>query len=259
MRRRPAAVLASVALACGACSVASPTPEPIPTGTATPAPASAVELLECDGEPSEMGGFADDFGPEGGGGTPDQAFFAWLTSNPFAIPRSGYERIGSMADGAVYAYAVDGRIKIVVVISSRFAELVGSAYAIEELRTCDPSEFGPEADFGPDRRVWANADGLILTDIAGPGHCGWERARMLHVGEGDSFRQYIRDPLGVMRELSLLESYASGVDLPADAVDSGYRSGDLELWFTPADTAAYVVTPGGVERWPRADPPIGCA
>ena len=31
-----------------------------------------------------------------------------------------------------------------------------------------------------------------------------------------------------------------------------------ELWFTESDRAAYVVTPEGVERWPRADPPTGC-
>ena len=31
----------------------------------------------------------------------------------------------------------------------------------------------------------------------------------------------------------------------------------LELWFTESD-AAYVVTPDGIERWPRAEEPIAC-
>jgi hypothetical protein len=59
---------------------------------------------------------------------------------------------------------------------------------------------------------------------------------------------------------SLLDTYAEGVELPEDAAFSGYRTDDgLELWFTSTDTAAYIVTPDGVERWPRADPAIGCA
>lgn len=206
-----------------------------------------------------MGGFASDFGPDGAGSTPDEAFFAWMTSNPFTVPRSGYERIGTVSDGAVYAYEVGGEVKVVVVVSSRFGELVDAPYTIEELRTCDPADFGRQVDFGPGRRVWANAEGLILTDIIAPAHCGWETARMLHVPDGDSFRQYIRDPLAVIGQASLLETYAADVDLPSDAVDSGYRSGELELWFTPADTAAYVVRPDVVERWPRADPAVGCA
>jgi hypothetical protein len=53
------------------------------------------------------------------------------------------------------------------------------------------------------------------------------------------------------QEQTLFDTYAAGIALPADANDSGYRSGELQLWFTPADTAAYVVSPDGVERWPR--------
>ena len=258
MDQRRAAILVSAALLLAGCAAAGFSPSPTPTMEETPPPRSALELLDCDGEPSGMGGFADDFGPDGFGSTPDEAFFAWMTSNPFTVPRSGYERIGAVSDGAVYAYDVGGEVKVVVVVSSRFGELVDAEYTIEELRTCDPAEFGAEADFGPGR-VWANAEGLILTDIVAPAHCGWETARMLHVPDGDSFRQYIRDPLGVMGQAGLLESYNGDVDLPTDALDSGYRSGGLELWFTPADIAAYIVGPDIVERWPRADPPAGCA
>jgi hypothetical protein len=51
----------------------------------------------------------------------------------------------------------------------------------------------------------------------------------------------------------------AGVELPADAAFSGYRTDEgLELWLAESDTAAHVVTRDGVERWPRADPPIGC-
>ena len=74
-------------------------------------------------------------------------------------------------------------------------------------------------------------------------------------------RQYFRDPQGVLNDFARrnLETYADGVELPSDATDSGYRSPEgFELWFTRSDRAAYIVTPDGIERWPRADPPHGC-
>jgi len=66
--------------------------------------------------------------------------------------------------------------------------------------------------------------------------------------------------VGVFGDVPMLGTYAEAVELPGDAFDSGYRSPEgFELWFTESDTAAYVVTPEGVERWPRAVNPIGCA
>jgi hypothetical protein len=115
---------------------------------------------------------------------------------------------------------------------------------------------------GPGARVWTHeTTGDILTDIEGPAHCEWQSARMLHVEEeGEPVRQYLRDPEGVFGHAAQLDAYAEGVELPSDAADSGYRSPEgYELWFTESDRAAYVVTPDGVERWPRADPPVGCA
>jgi hypothetical protein len=211
-----------------------------------------------------MGGRADSFGPDRGGATADEAFEAWVTTNPFMVPRSGYRGLGRIGDRSVYVYEADGRVKVVVVISPRFGELVGARFTIEELRTCDPSEYGATVDLGPDTRVWVHEEtGEIISDIAGPGHCGWESARMLHINNDDGTlaTQYLRDPLGVLMDIpSLMDTYAEGAELPEDATFSGFRSADMmELWFTPEDRSAYVVTPDGVERWPRAEPPIGCA
>ncbi len=211
-----------------------------------------------------MGGRADDFGPDGAGSTADEAFAAWMGSTPFPIPRSKYRSLGQIGDRFIYVYEVDDRVKVVIVISPRFGELVGGApFTIEEMRTCDPSEYGAAVDLGPARRVWAHGEtGEIVTDISGPAHCGWESARMLHLTteDGSLNRQYLRDPLGVFSDVpALLDTYAADVELPDDAVFSGYRTTNgLELWFTPEDRAAYVVTPDGVERWPRAEEPIGC-
>ena len=229
------------------------------TPTASAVVETAADLLECDGEPSDMGGRADEFGPSGGGDNPRDAFEAFLADPLFVIPRSGYVELGSVGDRTVYAFERDGSVKVVVVVSPRFGELVRARYTVEEVRACEQAEFG-QADFGPSRRVWTHSEtGDIVTDIAGPSHCEWQSGRMLHVVDGDVVRQYLRDPEGVFAFARLLDTYAEGLELPDDATDSGYRSPEgLELWFTRSDRAAYIVTSDGVERWPRAEEPIGC-
>lgn len=99
-----------------------------------------------------------------------------------------------------------------------------------------------------------------VASFAGPDHCGWQSATMLFIGSGDLRRQYIRDPKGVMRR-SLQERLGMHVEMPRDARPTGYRLGAIELWLSPSDEleAAYVVGPGGSERWPRSDPPTMCA
>lgn len=268
--RRVLIALAGIGSIAAACATPAPStsdtaaPTLRPATSASAVPESAADLLDCDGPVSSMGGFADDFGPVGIGDEPDEAFDSFLAEGFFEIPRSGYEALGALGQRHVYVYRNDGRTKVVIVISGRFSELVGGApFTIEELRTCDPSEYGGSVDFGPDRRVWTHeTTGEILTDIAGPGHCDWQSARMLHISDAEGFlaRQYVRDPEGLFRGRGNRVEYAEGVELPDDATFSGYRTADgLELWFTPGDEAAYVVTPDGVERWPRMDPPIGCA
>lgn len=210
-----------------------------------------------------MGEFGEGLVEAGGGATPEEALRTFLANAAFVIPRADYEPIGRSGDRYAYGYRNDGEVKVVIVVSPRFAHVVDAAFAADELRACPQAEFGSAATFADERRIWTHRDtGEILTDIPGASHCGWESTSMLHLAhpDGSLWKQYVRDPMAVFGDASLLEAYADGVDLPADATDSGYRSPEgYALWFTAADTAAYVVTPEGVERWPRADPPIGCA
>lgn len=219
-------------------------------------------MLGCDGSPSEVGGEGPGLA-DGGGASPDAALGAFLSTTPFVIPRSGYEPLGQSGERYAYGYRAEGKVKVVVVISPRFADMVGARYSADELRTCAEAEFGSAAEFNDERRVWTHeSTGLILTDIAGPGHCGWESARILHLEiDGVLAGQYLRDPAGIFAGLDLLEIYDDeNVKLPDEATFSGYRTDEgLELWFTESDRAAYVVTPDGVERWPRARKPIGCS
>ena len=266
--RHAALLMLFLVSACGAPSsdsTASPSALPSEQATAEPTtsapPTSALDMLECDGPPSEVGGEGPGLADRGGA-SPDAALGGFLSTTPFVIPRSGYEPLGQSGERHAYDYRADGDAKVVVVISPRFADMVGARYGADELRTCPEAEFGSAAEFNDERRVWTHeSSGLILTDIPGPGHCGWESARMLHLEiDGVLASQYLRDPAGVFAGLELLETYDEGVDLPDDATFSGYRTDEgLELWFTESDRAAYVVTPDGVERWPRAREPIGCS
>jgi hypothetical protein len=266
--KRTAGIVASLVLA--ACA-APPTVQPSAHAAESPRASASVsaelqspiELLDCDAAPSDVGGVGEDVAIDGGGETPEEALATFLANTLYVIPRSGYEALGRSGDRHAYGLRVDGEIKVVVVVSPRFGEMAGAAFTADELRTCPEAEFGAAADFGDERRVWTHeTTGAILTDIPGPAHCGWESGRMLHV-EGPrptDVRQYLRDPLGVFGFAQLLETYAEDVALPEDATFSGYRTADdLELWLTPDDRAAYVVTPEGVERWPRPNEPIGCA
>ncbi|MDQ3881237.1 MAG: hypothetical protein M3295_09230, partial [Chloroflexota bacterium] len=74
-------------------------------------------MLECDGPISEIGGLAADFGPAAGGDSPDEALASFLREGPFSLPTSDYSNVGGFANRHFYAYDVDGRVKVVVVVS----------------------------------------------------------------------------------------------------------------------------------------------
>jgi hypothetical protein len=257
MDQRRAAILVTAAVLLAACAAPVPSPpataSPKPMPTATPAMSS--NLLDCDEEGLEVSGLRYAFDLELGGATPDAALAAWMTSHHFRVPHAGYERVETRTGGAVYGYRVDGRIKVVVTFSSYNADVLDAPstivapYTMQEVALCDPSEV---FEVGPARRLWVNRQGLTLDDSVGPEHCMQEDARILSIPEGEGYRYYLRDPIGVMlHSVALLDTYATGIVLPPDAFDSGFRSGDLELWLTPHDTAAYIVAPSNVERWPR--------
>lgn len=65
--------------------------------------------------------------------------------------------------------------------------------------------------------------------------------------------QYVKDPNGVFRGRSFDSELDLDAELPADAVDTRYRKGDVELWLSPpgSPSAAYLVGPDATRRWPR--------
>ena len=125
-------------------------------------------------------------------------------------------------------------------------------------RTCPP--LAGDDDAADDRRgrVWEGNDDIDAEDFAA--YCEWPTVRVLYVEEDgeDGFRQYFRDPDGLVPDDGLLSEFDADTELPIDATFSELRSGGLELWFVPDDHAVYVVGPDTTERWPRSNPPIAC-
>ena len=117
-------------------------------------------------------------------------------------------------------------------------------------------------------RPWTRADGTVVppTEVSafdGPSHCGWDMATYLNLGwplgtlarSVTESHTYIRDPEGVIAfRPEIAAGFRADVVLPSDAFDSGYRSGEFELWVSPsqAERWVYVRSPSGAERWPRA-------
>lgn len=106
-----------------------------------------------------------------------------------------------------------------------------------------------------------------LGTIAGPAHCEWQSATLLHIGwpvgtlstSSAQARQYIRDPRGVVRAM-LRDSLELRAKLPSDARPTGYMYGSIQIYVSPSDQddAIYVVGPNASERWPRSEPMAAC-
>jgi hypothetical protein len=106
-----------------------------------------------------------------------------------------------------------------------------------------------------------------LAIVAGPEHCEWQSATLLHIrwppgtsaSSSTQSRQYIRDPRGVMSP-ELRDRLQLRATLPTDARPTGYAYNEFEIYLSPADQddAIYIVSPHTVERWPRNRAPGAC-
>jgi hypothetical protein len=65
---------------------------------------------------------------------------------------------------------------------------------------------------------------------------------------------YVRDPNGeAVAQGWAAEAWRAGVEVPADAAETGWTNGNIDLWISPAEEekAVYVKVGGVFERWPR--------
>jgi hypothetical protein len=114
---------------------------------------------------------------------------------------------------------------------------------------------------------------LVLHTFEGAEHCGWTSVTFMTMGwppgseaayGTDSYRQYARDPYGVLFPLAA-EPFEPNAAVPDDAAYTGFHRGGWQLWVAPSDSdrAIYVVqgdpgSGGVVERWTRNVAPAIC-
>jgi len=107
-----------------------------------------------------------------------------------------------------------------------------------------------------------------MTVASGPEHCNWQEAVYLGGSGLEAPRDqdgalWTRDPKGVLEHFPRArQEFSSPAVLPADAVDTRYRQGAVELWIAPSDQARYAYFVNAddrtdIERWVRGGG--GCA
>jgi hypothetical protein len=133
---------------------------------------------------------------------------------------------------------------------------------------CDLVHDPPGTPFNDRAHLWCSGDGrrLYTTNQQYSFHTRWPCDRgqvaMLSIGRplGERmdrlvFREYVRDPAGEFFGNGwLTEPYDGAARLPADAADTGWTNGNIDLWLSPGEQerAIYLVRGDVVERWPRA-------
>lgn len=101
----------------------------------------------------------------------------------------------------------------------------------------------------------------VISHNAGAEHCGWQAAEFITIGRplGESVTQlspevanrYIWNPDGVIPGVPEATTIAVA-ELPATAVDTGYRAAQVSMWIDPADESTlYLVTGDTAQVWTR--------
>lgn len=225
---------------------------------------AALRALDCTGKPAvgrTVGNPLND-GLLEGGRTPEEGLAEFLTE-PFrkAVPRTGYQPTAAGNGRILYTLPVGGRTRVAVVLAhDRDPATYAQGWAAASFAWCDPSEFPASSDGERLTQIWTDRSGTRMhTDrvvgYRGPEHCDWTSVTFVLLG-GFRGQQYLRDPEGVLAQF-VRGRYAVSAELPKGARDSGYRRDGAALWVSR--NAAYLVTPGNVERLPAAKRPIRCA
>jgi hypothetical protein len=110
---------------------------------------------------------------------------------------------------------------------------------------------------------------LFLSFRGEQSHCGWGSATFLSIGprapvpgiDEAHYDQYVRDPRGLFTDL-LADVFMGDIELPSDAIFTGYSTSKLRLWISPDVTSAVYLEVGDrFEQWARVkgQDPILCA
>ena len=159
--------------------------------------------------------------------------------------------------------------------------LAGCGQPASSVSAPSPQERAVDAFTGP----WAGPDGepaerggrsrdmeYELVVYPGPDHCDWQSVAFMHagwplgttiaVGPGQpTSRTFVRDADSSLGDPELQAGLDLDAELPAGSTNTGFQSGEIELWLGPDRGEQYAYLKGAtwVERWPHDPEPPGCA
>jgi hypothetical protein len=166
-------------------------------------------------------------------------------------------------DRVLYVLEVDGVAKQAVIVHNGPATegAGGPGWHVESWAHCDYSELPRWFTDSIGLQIWTDPSGrpVPTTTIqawTGPEHCDWQSMTFLYLG-GELRPPYVRDPLPSLDE-NLAESYDPHIELPADAVDTGFSRDGTHLWLSSDKQQAFIGTVNEVEAWPRGIEGLNC-
>ena len=268
MTMRPALVVAALLLTgCGTATG----PEESSSGSSSgslhlsreeathPEAGAAGEHVECDTFGS--GGFseADVYAEGATAGTPEEALDVAASEWLFPGPRKGLERVAEEGDRVLFVLEIEGEVKEAIVVRDGPATegAGGDGWYVESWAQCDPVELPPWYTGSIGLRVWTDEKGRPVPTSTmeawrGPKHCEWQAMTFLQL-RGTTYVGNLQPEL----EEFAVGPYRPHVELPGDAVDTGFRRHGDRLWLAADRTRAYVgADPNNVEEWPSAQ--LGC-
>ena len=166
-------------------------------------------------------------------------------------------------DRVLYVWAVEvgGAVKQAVIVHNGPATdgAGGPGWYVESWAHCDYSELPRSFTDALGLQIWTDSAGrpvptTTIESWGGPEHCDWQSMTFLHLGRA----VYVRNPQPDLADF-FATPYEEHADLPAHAVDTGFERNGDRLWLATDRQRAFVGSPQGVEVWPRAVDPLGCA
>lgn len=250
----------SVTAACGPTVVGDgPASESVDEALfATGETGAAGRIVDCETSLSGANAHPGQYDDGAVSDDPENALETAVSERAVDGVTEGY-RVAKREEARVlFTFEMEGTTRQAIVV--HHGETIdGTGWYVESWARCDLSELPVSVADAAGIEVWEDSRGerVPISEVqsyAGSAHCDWEEMTFLEIND----RVYVRNPEPGLGDF-FSEPYAAAVDLPASAVDTGYRLDGRRLWLSADRKRAYVETGHNVELWPATVRRLGCA